>query len=214
MATYADLKQRIIAEMNRDDLTGELAPIFAQHIADAIDEYADMRFWFNQSIVSATTTAGSSSLALPASIDTIDRIEGPGGDLNPIDLAEFQGSITDTGYPSGYTYVDGAIRFSPTPREAWPLTIYGTKRIAAPLFDTDSNAWTNEAQGLISASTRLTLYRDVFRDPEGSQMAAGAVQKQLAKLQRKSSRRIQPRLVARLVGNDRQPLRTTWLDRL
>ena len=215
MATYADLKTRIITETNRDDLADDLAITLTTHIAEAIDEYADVRFWFNQTIVTAETVADTSTIAVPVTIDTIDRIEGPYGDLDPVDLAEFQASSLITpGYPGGYTYVDGLIRFSPTPDAVYALTIYGVKTIAAPTIDADSNAWTNEAQGLIAAQTRFTLYRDVFRDRDGERDAAGAVQEQFAKLRRKTDRRIAKRLVARLVGNNGQSVRRSWLDRL
>lgn len=217
MATYADLKTRVITEMAKDNLaTGEeLAGVFAVHISEAIDEYSDRRFWFNQTIVTTATVANTSTLAVPATIDTIDRIEGPYGDLDPVDLAEFQASSLITpGYPGGYTYVDGLIRFSPTPDAVYDLTIYGVKKIAAPTVDADSNAWTNEAQGLIAARTRFTLYRDVYSDDGRAQKAIGAVQEQLAKLQRKTDRRIAKRLVARLVGNNAQSVRRGWLDRL
>jgi len=217
MATYADLKTRIITEMTKDNLgTGEeLETVFATHIADAIDEYSDVRFWFNQTIVTTATVANTNTLAVPATIDTIDRVEGPYGDLDAVELAEFQGnSLIGAGYPLGYAFVDGAIRFSPTPDAVYALTIYGVKKIAAPTADSDSNAWTNEAQGLIAARTRFTLYRDVYRDPIASQMAVGAIQEHLAKLKRKTDRRIAKRPVARLVGNNGQPVRRGYLDRL
>ena len=216
MATYADLKARIIKETERQDLSDDLADILAIHIADAIEEYADTRFWFNQVVQSVSTVADAQSVAIPAAVRIVDRIAGPYGDLAPAILGQFtdDGDLDWTGSPTSYTYVDGDLRLFPIPNEAYALTVYGVAEVAAPTADADSSVWTNEAQALIAAHTRMTLMRDQFRDESGAALAANAVSMHLNRLRRGSDLRLRKRPVARLVGPTGQSVRMAWLDSL
>lgn len=221
MATYADLKTRIVAEMNRLDLVDdpETATLMAIHIGDAINEYADMRFWFNQSIQTVATTANVNEITLPTAMRIIDRLAGPYGDLTPVTLDQFPDYGTfaadAVGPPWQYTYLDGGvIRFNTIPAEAYAMTAYGIAEIPAPVNDADSSVWTNEMQGLISAHTRMTLSRDKFKDQVATGLAANAVQMHLAKLRRETDRRLRTRLAAQLTRPNGQPVRRAYLDRL
>lgn len=218
LPTYADLKNRIVKETNRDDLLDDLADILALHIGDAIDEYAGMRFWFNQVIQPLVTVAGSRTLVMPVSLRIIDRIAGPYTDLSPVTLNEFpdygEYAAETRGLPSTYAYINGELRFNTIPDQAYNLIAYGVLQADMPSIDIDSNIWTVEAQALIAAHTRMTLYRDQFRDQDGAAMAANAVQMQLDRLRRETQRRTNTRPVARLVGPNGQSVRRAYLDRL
>lgn len=218
MATYSDLKTRIAREMVRDDLLDDpaTASLLATHIRDAIEEFADMRFWFNQSVQSVVTTSGVQSVAVPAPMRIVDRVAGPYCDLTPVILREITdaGDLPRSGYPTSYTYLDEALRLDPVPDAAYELTLYGIAQIDAPSADGDSSVWTNEAQALIAAQTRLTLYRDLIFDDGRAALAALAAQTHLAKLRRETDRRLRTRLAARLVAPNGQSVRKAFLDRL
>lgn len=218
LPTYADLKNRIVKETNRDDLLDDLADILAIHIRRAVNTYADKRFWFNQVIQPLVTVAGSRTLAMPVSMRIIDRIAGPDTDLSPVTLNEFpdygQFAAETRGLPSAYTYINGELRFNAIPDQAYALTAYGVLQVDMPTDDIDSNIWTNEAQDLIASHTRMTLYRDVFRDRDGAIDAANAVQMDLEALVTGTQRRTNTRPIARLVAPNGQPVRRAYLDRL
>lgn len=218
LPTYADLKNRIVKETNRDDLLDDLADILEIHISDAIDEYAGMRFWFNQVIQPLVTVSGSRTLAVPVSMRIIDRIAGPYTDLSPVTLNEFpdygQFAAETRGLPSTYAYMNGELRFNAIPDQAYALTAYGLLQVDAPTVDIDANIWTNEAQALIASHTRMTLYRDQFRDQEGAALAANATEMHLSRLKRETQRRTNTRPIARLVAPNGQSVRRAYLDRL
>lgn len=221
MATYADLKARIVREMVRDDLLDDLADTLTEHVADACNEYSDVRFWFNQTVQQVSTVADITTVAVPVAMRIIDRVAGPYGDLTPMILRQFpnDGIFPQTGLPTYYTYLDGplsndaTLTFNVTPDDAYSLTLYGLSQIAAPVDDEDSNAWTNEAQALIASHVRMTLYRDQFRDPEGEASAGRAVQSNLNKLKRETDRRLRTRLAAQLVAPNGQSVRRSFMDR-
>jgi hypothetical protein len=193
MATLGDLKSRIITEMSRDDLSDDLAGQLATHIQRAIEYYSDTRFWFNAAYASATTTAGSALVAIPATIRRIDRV------TIPADMAELVEMtfplVVDVdnqtaGRPRYYAYYNDSLWLSPVPDAAYGLVIYGIAQIDTPTGDTATNVWTNEAQDLIVNHTKMSLARDQFRDPEGAQMAMGATQDAFTRLRRETARRL------------------------
>lgn len=192
MTTYADLKSRIITETSRDDLATDLATLLATHIANACEYFAATRFWFNTAIASVSTSAGVETVAIPATMRIVDRVAIPAYSR---DVQEHQLTAlpvdTATGVPQRYAYQGDSLRLWPIPDGAYTLRLYGVAQIDAPTLDPDSNAWTNEAYDLITAQTKMTLYRSVFRDAGGVQLALAEVQDALARLRRETARRMQ-----------------------
>lgn len=192
MATLATLKTRIQTEMVRDDLATTYATELLTHIQAACEFYAHEGFWFNQIVTTATTTASQSTVNTPSTVRIIDKITIPamGAELREVTLPDLDPVQTaQTGLPSWYSCYGDTIKLYPVPDAVYTLQITGIKAVAAPSSDSDDNIWTNEAKELICARTRMTLYRDLFRDPEGAQMAIGAVQDAYAKLRRETGKR-------------------------
>lgn len=198
MADLADLKARIVAEMARDDLETDIPDVLLTHIQDACEFYADTKFWFNSILTTVTTTANVQTVAIPASVRIIERITIPAYDreLRERTMVGLAETLSPT-IPSDYTYYNDSIRFWPTPDAAYTLNIYGLAQVDAPAVDADDNIWTNQAAQLIAAHTRMTLSRDVFRDPDGTQLAQGAITDWRTRLRRETARRL------------RTPLRST-----
>jgi hypothetical protein len=200
MATLDDLKTRIITELSRDDLEDTLAAQLTTHISRACEFYANQRFWFNAVVATASTTANVETVAIPAGVRRIDRM------TIPASYAEVQEAIlpdldnvasVTTGRPTHYAYYNDSVRLYPVPDSAYTLRIYGLAQIDAPVDDTDENAWTEEAQDLIVSHTKMTLCRDQFRDAEGTQLAMGATQDALKRLQRETAQRLRTQLQPR-----------------
>lgn len=188
MATYLDLKQRIIAETRRDDLSDDLADQLALAISRAIEYYQGERFWFNYG--SATTSASAATVAMPATMRVIDHVRLSAGELLvKAQLSELLASTSSSGTPTHYAEFGDGIYLYPTPSSSITLTLYGTKYTTPPAVDADSTVWTNAAYDLIAAHTRFLLYRDVFRNPEAAEMAKGAVSEAFDRLKEETERR-------------------------
>jgi len=209
MATYAELKTRIVTEMVRSDLDDTLATQLATHIARACEYFSDERFWFNAIVTTTPTVSGTATVSVPATVRRVDRVSIPalGTDLREVALSALDDGDTQA-MPSEYAYSGDSLQFYPIPDQAYTLRLVGIAQINAPSDDTDENAWTDEAQDLIVARTKMTLFRDQFRDPEGAQMAMGAVQEALARLKRETARRLETPLRANGYGFGRFNWRT------
>lgn len=192
MATLGDLKARIKTEMVRTDLDDDLSSTLALHIQRACEYFSDERFWFNAYIGNVSTVPGVQTVNVPVAIRRVERVSIPSllVEVREVLLTEFPDFVASA-IPQVYAYDNDALIMYPTPDQAYSLRIVGTKQIDAPVEDTDSNQWTNEAQDLIVARAKMTLYRDQFRDPEGVELAAAATQEELTRLKRETARRLE-----------------------
>jgi len=188
MATLGDLKARIADEILKRNLTTQIA----QHIARAIEHFADRRFWFNEAKFTATTTGGNYAVGTPAELRKIDMLSlTVGGSAYPLEsrawswVEDMQG-FPSAGQPTDYALSSGQILLYPTPDQAYALAIIGIFDLPALATDADSNAWTNEGADLIAGRTRMTLYRDVLRDAEGVALAKDAISEAESALNRKT----------------------------
>jgi len=79
MATLADMKARIVAELMRDDLDsgGDLESHMVSTIGRACEYYADRRFWFNAIVTTVDTVGGTATVAIPATVRRVDRVTIP-----------------------------------------------------------------------------------------------------------------------------------------
>lgn len=191
MPSQLDLKLRIIAEMSRDDLEDDLADLLATHISRAIEYYQGRRFWFTYGTVNANTSIGTATLSMPATMRLIDTVKTPAGDLlikRP--LNDILASSTSSGTPTHYAEFGDGIYLYPTPASVLALSLFGVKYMAAPTNDADSTSvWTNQGYDLITEHTKMSLYRDKFRDPTGTELAMGALSDALTRIENETTRR-------------------------
>lgn len=209
MATLADLRTRIIAETNRDDLTDELATALDEVIARSIDYFGTQRFTFNEYRKPAVTVAADQYVTLPAGFRQIDYLSVTvGSNAYPLRMQswevieEWNGYATTSGQPTDFSVQDGQLRLYPVPNIAYALTALGVAEVSPVLDYSDgasTNAWLVQGYDLIAARVRYLLYRDYFRDAEGAQIALGAMQEALSNLRND---------VAKLLGTGR--LRGSW----
>jgi len=199
MATLADLKTRIVAELMRDDLDsgGDLESHMVSTIGRACEYYADRRFWFNAIVTTVDTVGGTATVAIPATVRRVDRVTIP---AHNVELTEaILGEVDDIdsvtqGRPERYAYHNDSLRLFRVPDAIYTLRIYGVAQIAAPATGTDTSVWTNEAQDLICAHTKAALLRFPFRDPNGVALAIAEEQDALARLLRETGKRLKSNL--------------------
>jgi hypothetical protein len=203
MATYADMQARIIREMNRDDLGDTLALSLTQAIQDAIQFYADQRFWFNESIASSVTVLNNEYVSLPGTTNfrkldrfaiTVGATQYPLRPQSLVTIEDWAKAIQTQGQPTDYAVYGAAdvptYRLWPRPNAVFPLTWVGVVDLSTLSAGSDTNSWTTYAQALIVARAKMLLYRDQFRDTEGAQIAANAEAQQLATLKVETARRL------------------------
>src|SRR5713101_2262226 len=186
-STLADLQNRIITETNRDDLADVLANQLNQSISDAIDKYANERFWFNESRVVTTLAAGAQYTSLPSNYQLIDDVSVTVGGVNfslqkkTNDYLEDLYVTPQIGQPIYWAPYLGQARLWPTPNITYsmiwliigavaPALVYG----AVPDALGQSNTWTVDGQRLIVAQAKEFLYRDVFKDADAEAAASRA----------------------------------------
>ena len=187
MATLSELKTRIIAETNRDDMGsgGELETVLSNTIARAIEFHADEQFWFNRASGSVNTVATTATVTIPTGVRIAQQVSYNGALLTKVALGDIE-HLTTTGVPSSWAESEGAIRLSPIPDGVYAITVYGVAELGVPA---SSNEWTTSGLDLIDATARKILYRDILRDVDGYALARAAEEEELTKLRRETRRR-------------------------
>jgi hypothetical protein len=190
MPTLGDLKTRVIAETNRDDLgQGEaLEATLASCIARAIEHFSGEEYWFAHANAAVATSAGVATMPLPAEVRIAQAVAHNGALLGKVPFTAIAHAI-EQGLPTRWAADGERLRLWPIPDAAYALDIFGLAQIDAPAGDAETSVWTNEAYDLIAARTRFLLFRDVFRDVEGTQLAAQAEGEALSKLRSETRRR-------------------------
>jgi hypothetical protein len=171
MGTLGDLKTRIMSETTRDDLADDLAAQFQTIIANSIDQYANERWWFNETRQIVFAVPGVSTTPYPAGARMIDGfyLELNGGVTRwPIrkistDEMEALAQPAVTGQPTDWTPRGSLVQLFPIPNQPWQLAwdlITDVTPLLTYTDDTSANFWTNQGQDLITAQSKIRLYRD------------------------------------------------------
>lgn len=201
MATYGDMQSRIANELlGRSDLVTEIQ----NAIQDAIKDYERQRFWFNElnGVDLFNTVAGqefytsidSAYIASIAELDVVRILVYQ--NRYPLNRRDWQFmervsiSTTSRGLPVDFAYYAESIRLYPIPDRAYPISLFGTQRLATLADDGDSNAWTNEAERLIRNAAKRIIQTEVLYDPENAALAERAEAQALASLNAETQRRL------------------------
>lgn len=186
MSDLAALKARIADELNRFDLTSQIASA----ITRAIEFYADKRFSFNEGRLTVTTTASSDYVDHPTGLRKDDFVYATvGGHRYELVKREFDeldrwhGASDTSGQPLDYAVRGSQFYIYPTPNAAYTLTVTGIYDQPALSADTDTNAWcTGVAQDLITARCKFTIARGITFDDEMARNSADEVREALNRL--------------------------------
>lgn len=207
MATLGELRSRIVLECVRDDLTDAPSSdptavstsTLDAAIRQAIDYYADKRFWFNESRVTNSTTAGNEYVTLPSGLRFLDMLSVTvGSNRYPLKMQDYAvieqwlGYGPTNGQPTDFSISGTQARLYPAPNIVYTLTWLGIFDVTALDYTNanSTNAWTTYGEDLIAARARMLLMRDNFRDPEGATLAGLAEKQALDNLRGWTARRI------------------------
>lgn len=170
--TLGDLKARIADELARADLSAQIALA----ISDAIDEASTHRFWFNEVRGMTFPLAAGQSFYASADIDAMTEIDdlylvinGQRRNLRPAndsDVDWLEDGTGPTGEPYLWSRYGNGLRFYPTPRQSYSVTIDGSTRGLPFANDLDSNFWTLTGERMIRALAKRDLLANVIRDFE------------------------------------------------
>lgn len=179
--SFGEMIDRIEDEILRTDLNSNVQAA----IKSAIRHYEATRFWFTEGNNSGSVTTGSSNTAtytISAEWIDIDVITATVSS-NEYPLTKrtanwFKETSTNlatvVGTPTDYAFHADTFWLYPSPNSAYPLTIYGHRKITAldslgmlTLTDTSiTNGWFTHAEELIRNRAKYYLHADVLENPE------------------------------------------------
>lgn len=179
MATYLDMQTRIADELDRADLTVQIK----RAIISAVAFYARKKFWFTETSFTFNTVVGQEYYSTPAAIGTSPNIDILNINVNAgriemqkvafQDIDEISYLATSMSQPTLWAYYASQLRLYPIPSQVWTITAFYTPKLTELSADTDSNAWTNDAEALIRARAKLDLILNVIRGVDMSDEIAG-----------------------------------------
>lgn len=189
LPTFGDMQARIADELDRSDLTVQIK----RAIVSAVRHYARRRFWFTESSFTFSTVAGQRvySEADAPEIAATPSIEVINGDFFntriPLHKQSFKyvdrktSQTLSRGQPEDWAYYSRQIWLYPVPDRAYTLTAFHIPTLTELSNDTDSNAWTSDAEELIRTHAKIDLMRNVIRGPEmGEEIAELGLQEKQA----------------------------------
>lgn len=188
--TFADLKQSIITELNRDDLDD----VVNDFVAERIRHYQRLFFYAAQVVGYVNTAVGTAIYASQATqegdsvatefvrIDFIrlnyqsvwQWISGP---VPYETLLHADVNIPSVpSVPTSWAKRDGIFRLFPVPDAIYQLELTGLGKIPIPDNDDASNFWTEDAADLIRTSTVAQIYLRRVKNAQAYQAANTATE--------------------------------------
>jgi hypothetical protein len=176
VASYLDMQTRIADELDRPDLTVQIK----RAIVSAVRFHERTTFYFTETSFTFATVNGqelytASDAPAIATSPSLDRLNANYyGTRTPLTkrtwdyLDGISTMAISLGQPADWAYRAEAIRLYPVPNGAYTITAYSVPRLTELSSDSDSNAWTNDAEALIRARAKWDLALNVIR---GSEMA-------------------------------------------
>lgn len=196
--TLSDLKAQIADDLERSDLTAQIA----EAIGDAVRTHENERFWFNETVNSTVTLSASafsiSLTALPLTFLHIDRIRLLQDSTSLIDLDQrtygrvmfFQDARTFA-EPSEWALYAETIQFDTAPNVNETLVLDGIIRTSTASAAADTATWFSDplARQLIRNKAKLSLYANLLKDSEQAGICKGMADEALRQMRVKSTTR-------------------------
>lgn len=202
MTTLALLKSRIADDLNRTDLTSQIADA----ITDSIEYYKNDRFYFNETRASTFTTvadqstySASDDADIPLFFD-IDEVwvEDSSGQryymsrLDPARMEYLLDNSAASGRPYEWSYFEESFRLFPIPDvSTYTVRPQGGIEKAAPATDGETdNVWMVDAFELIRSLAKKYLAAHVTKDKDDAAMMQAAESHAFDTLLAKTSKRV------------------------
>lgn len=200
MTTFATLQNRILNEINRNDLTAEVA----EAIATAVDLHLDELVDFGDDRQTASTVNDQEWYPLPDNFIAMRDL------LLTVNSHRYQlyrrtpqwinhNHNFDTGYtgrPEYYAVQDDQLRLWPVPNDSYELTAHYwrfSREWSASASGSATSGWGNSAKGyhLIRVTAKRHLYREVIRGREDdARLMEREEQRWLGSLRRQTSKKL------------------------
>lgn len=201
--TRAQLETQIADDLARGDLTTQIT----EAVDQAILQYEQERFWFNQ-VHSQTATFSSSEThvdfsAMPKKFLEVDRVRvATSAGVN------FYWEVTPASYasvmqaqetvilarPLEYVVYNNALQFDSKANRDYSLFIDGLVSlgsVASASFSTaDTSAWFNDGRTLIRATAKADIFANLLEAPEKAAVFEALAQKELNKLRAKTNQKL------------------------
>ena len=193
MATLAELVNEGSDDIARTDLTAQCSDA----IVMAIRHYDHKRWWFNEASSTFTTTASTTTYALPSDFRAIDYLEAriTGDEFQEVIQHDFptikkmlEGSSV-TGYPEAFAIRDEKVWLAYTPNDAYTVRMYYIRSLA-DMTAGASNSWTTDCKDLVRAAASRTVATRTLHDAELVNFMATIEQTELARLLAENDRRV------------------------
>ena len=183
--TLADLKQSIATRLNRPDLLTPIAPSTQAVIPTFIN---DRILYLQKKLYSPSEQLDYSIVCIPGqgiyslqspiypalnNVQTIFYVRLLYGSVwRPLQRVDWYTDILDSdvlqpafvSLPSYFSTFGQTLRLYPQPDNAYPLEICGNIAPPAPVKDTDSNFWTDQAQTAVIEAVCCDICRLVLND--------------------------------------------------
>lgn len=200
MSTLTVLKATIADDINRSDLTSQIAAA----ITNAINHYQASRFFFNESrgLTFATVAAqsrysSSDDTDIPkfVSIDAVFLIDSSSiaHELrwrDPVEMENLLDSSASSGRPHDYTYFANGFQFYPIPDAAYTIRPVGLVKVDEPATDAEANnAWMTSAAELIRCRAKAYLAVHVLKDPDMAMLMQLAERDALSRLRSETNKK-------------------------
>jgi hypothetical protein len=222
VTTLSLLKTRIADDINRTDLTSQIADA----ITDAITHYKEQRFFFTETRSStfatvATPTPQSTYISsddadIPLFVEIDDVFLNDGTNerrltwASPAEMQWLLDSSAASGRPYKYSYFEQSFRLYPIPDAVYTVRPIGVIEKAAPATDGEAdNVWMTKAFELIRCRAKWYLCGHTIQDfemviamggnpntPDGKNGEGGAVGAALQKLRRETAKKTYGGMIA------------------
>lgn len=182
MATYSDMRARIADELAND---GDITSAQINYaIQDTIKVYERRSWWFNTNVGTFTTVANQeyyTATDWPAITDAVQidamtvTYNGVKTSVMPVDFDSIDEIQTNyaISIPRNYAYYDQSIRMYPIPSGAYTITVAYVMRLTTLSADSDTNAWTTEAEELIRQGAKRRIALNYLSSEEVAARYAG-----------------------------------------
>lgn len=205
MSTLATMKAEIADDLDRDDLTSQIATA----ISRAIKHFRDEQFWFcetrNLTITTVADTTAYTTFDAGSDVSDVadvmlirDVFSNEDGQLSKLRWITIEAwelmndNSASTGEPYYWTLSEDTLRVYPVPDDdGYTLRLHAFVRRAEPAADDEAgNVWMTHAYELVRSEAKRRLAVNVLRDIELAQLMERERAREYSDLVSESNRRI------------------------
>ncbi len=172
MSTYAVIKARIADDLNRSDLTSQIAT----QVLAAIRFYRSQRLPFTEYNDTLTGVASQNYLTAPTDLIVLDKLYITSGSSNTemerMDINDIvEQRSTSNGTPYAFAYYRNRIELDCPCSTTSSFPIYYIKELTELSADGSTNGWTTDGEELIVNRAEKILYATIIKDETRAKIA-------------------------------------------